>query len=139
LQRTSGVVQSVLTGNVRPNAFAKLSAFELEPYIDFDVGGYGSDDSVRSNLVAVARERALAKYGIAFDHNTTVLIGDTTRDVRAGLDGGARVIAVASGIDSVEDLRDAGADAALPDLCDTDSLVAIIKSFGLPSPETTPS
>jgi phosphoglycolate phosphatase-like HAD superfamily hydrolase len=129
LQELPGVVQSVLTGNIRPNAFAKLSAFGLDPYIDFDAGGYGSDDKVRSNLVAVARERAQAKYGLMFDRATTLLVGDTTRDVRAGRDGGAHVLAVASGGDTVEQLRAEGADVVLPDLRDTSRVVAVVRSL----------
>jgi len=127
LQQTAGVVQSVLSGNIRANAFAKLSAFGLDPYIDFEVGGYGSDDNVRANLVGVARRRALAKHGIAFEPSTTVLVGDTTRDVRAGRDGGAYVVAVASGIDNVDQLRAEGADAVFPDLCDTRALVEVVR------------
>jgi phosphoglycolate phosphatase len=39
------IVQSVLTGNIRPNAEAKLRLLgEHEYFLDFDVGGYGSDD-----------------------------------------------------------------------------------------------
>ncbi|MGH3329421.1 MAG: hypothetical protein ACRDPT_16795 [Streptomycetales bacterium] len=49
------MVQSVLSGNVEPNAFGKLVAFNLHRYLDFEVGGYGSDDRVRANLVCVAR------------------------------------------------------------------------------------
>jgi phosphoglycolate phosphatase-like HAD superfamily hydrolase len=129
LQRMPRVMQSVLTGNIRPNALTKLSAFGLDQYIDFEVGGYGSDDKVRSNLVTVARERALSKYGIKFDHATTVLVGDTTRDVRAGRDGSAYVIAVASGVDTVEQLRAEGADAVFPDLRDTEAVVDVIRNL----------
>lgn len=138
LQDLPGVVQSVLTGNIRANAFAKVSAFGLDPYIDFDVGGYGSDDNVRSNLVGVARERALAKYGLVFDSATTLLVGDTTRDVRAGRDGGAYVMAVASGADSVDQLQAEGADIALPDLRDTSAVVAVVRRLqeGLPQGAT---
>jgi phosphoglycolate phosphatase len=129
LQKLPGVVQSVLTGNIRANAFAKLAAFGLDPYIDFDVGGYGSDDNVRSNLVAVARARALARYSLAFDSATTLLVGDTTRDIRAGQDGGAYVMAVASGADTMEQLKAEGADIVLPDLRDTGAVVAVVRGL----------
>ena len=132
------VVQSVLSGNIRANAFAKLSAFGLDSYLDFEVGGYGSDDNVRSNLLGVARERALAKYGIAFDQSTTVLVGDTTRDVRAGRDGGAYVVAVASGVDSVDQLRAEGADVVFPDLCDTGAVVEVVKRLQEGRPQGAP-
>lgn len=123
------IVQSVLSGNIRPNAFTKLSTFHLDSYIDFEVGGYGSDDEVRANLVSFAQERASAKYAAKFDQGNTVLIGDTIRDVQAGRNGGARIVAVASGSDSMEALRAEGADIVLPDLRDTQSVVDAVTGF----------
>ncbi|MEV6769042.1 haloacid dehalogenase-like hydrolase [Nocardia sp. NPDC051030] len=129
LQSTPGIIQSVLTGNIKPNAVTKLSAFGLERFIDFEVGGYGSDDPVRDNLVAYAQRRATTKTGTTFDKSNTVLVGDTSRDVQAGRNGGAFVIAVASGSESVEKLQAAGADVVLPDLRDTEAVVAAITDF----------
>lgn len=126
---SAGVVQSVLSGNIRPNAVTKLSAFGLEGFMDFEVGGYGSDDEVRANLVAVAQARATAKYDETFDKANTILVGDTPRDVRAGRDGGARVVGVATGSDSVESLRAAGADVVLPDLRDTGAVAEAVASL----------
>ena len=128
LRDVPGVVQSVLTGNVRANAVAKLAAFGLDGYVDFDAGGYGSDDSARPNLVAFAQRRAAEKYGAPFDRANTVLIGDTPRDVQAGVQGGAYVVGVASGIDSVEVLRAEGADVVLEDLRDTAAVVTAVLS-----------
>jgi phosphoglycolate phosphatase len=39
-QAMPGVIQSVLSGNTRQNAFTKLSTFGLHGYLDFEVGGY---------------------------------------------------------------------------------------------------
>ena len=108
------------------NAITKLSAFDLDSCIDFEVGGYGSDDIVRANLVGIARKRATTKYGTSFDEATTVLIGDTPRDVQAGRNGGAYVAAVASGSDDMETLRREGADIVFPDLRDTQEVVAVV-------------
>jgi phosphoglycolate phosphatase-like HAD superfamily hydrolase len=129
LRSSHGIIQSVLSGNIRPNAVTKLSAFALDNLIDFEVGGYGSDDDVRANLVNFAQERAVAKYGVKFDKTNTVLIGDTPRDVQAGRNGGAHVIAVASGSDSIEALRAEGADIVLPDLRDTQAVVDAVTGF----------
>ncbi|WP_194853098.1 HAD family hydrolase [Nocardia sp. SYP-A9097] len=129
LRSTPGIIQSVLSGNIKPNAITKLSAFTLNGFIDFEVGGYGSDDHVRDNLVAIAQRRASEKYGDTFDKANTVLIGDTSRDVQAGRNGGAHVIAVASGAESPEELRTAGADLTLPDLRDTQAVIAAVTSF----------
>src|SRR5947207_4311472 len=41
--RLPGVVQSVLTGAIKPVALEKLRAFGLERLFDTDIGGYGSE------------------------------------------------------------------------------------------------
>lgn len=127
--RVAGIVQSVLSGNIRPNAVAKLSAFGLEEFMDFEVGGYGDDGEERASLVAVAQSRATQKYRAPFGRENTVLVGDTPRDVQAGLKGGARVVAVATGSDSAVDLRAEGADIVLPDLRDTRAVVRAVTSL----------
>ena len=51
--RREGVVQSLATGNLRSIAKTKLQAFGLVDGLDLEVGGYGSDGGVRSELVRV--------------------------------------------------------------------------------------
>lgn len=126
LADVSGVVQSVLTGNIAPNARAKVGAFGLEKWVDLDVGGYGSDDPVRSRLVDAARRKVADKYRRVFDEASTILIGDTPLDVKAAHDGGARVLAVATDAHSVDELAGAGADAVLPDLSDLDRVLTTL-------------
>jgi phosphoglycolate phosphatase-like HAD superfamily hydrolase len=128
LRERPDVVQSLLTGNVEPNAVVKLAAFGLEGYLDFDVGGFGSDHRHRPSLVGVARRKAERKYGVAFDGDATVLVGDTPLDVAAGRDGGARVVAVATGPYGVAELESTGADAVLADLRDTEAALTAILS-----------
>jgi phosphoglycolate phosphatase len=117
------VIQSVLTGNIMCNAAAKLRPFALDSWVDLDVGGYGSDDIVRANLVEAARRKVQEKYGITFDRSSTVLIGDTPLDVKAAHDGGAQVIAVATGVYGADTLRHAGADVTLNSLDNIESFV----------------
>jgi phosphoglycolate phosphatase-like HAD superfamily hydrolase len=126
LGRADGVVQSLLTGNVQPNALLKLASFDLDGYLDFEVGGFGSDHHHRPSLVQVARDKAGRKYGTAFEGTATVLVGDTPLDVTAGRAGGARVVAVATGPYRVDELRTTEADAVLPDLRDTRAALAAI-------------
>jgi phosphoglycolate phosphatase len=126
LGRTEGVVQSVLTGNLQPNALLKLASFELDGHLDFEVGGFGSDHHHRPSLVEVARAKAERRYGTGFPGTATVLVGDTPLDVAAGRAGGARVVAVATGPFSADELRATGADAVLEDLRDTEAAVAAI-------------
>ena len=124
LHDRDGVVQSLLTGNIEANAALKVGAFGLERWLDFEVGAYGSDPhEKRSELVAVARERAAAKYG---EPAAAVLVGDTPLDVRAAQDAGARAVAVATGFAELDALRASGPDVLLPDLRDTGAAVEAI-------------
>ncbi|MFF0489355.1 HAD family hydrolase [Nocardia sp. NPDC004068] len=130
LAQLTGTVQSVLTGNIRSNAFIKLDTFGLAgPPLDWDIGSFGSDDLLRANLVGIAQRRATAKYATPFSRDNTVLIGDTPNDVQAGIDGGAKVLAVATGSDTAEVLDRAGANITLPDLTDTPAFLAAIKQI----------
>lgn len=120
------VIQSVLTGNITFNALAKLRAFNLHTWIDMDVGGFGSDDKVRSNLVDIARRKVSRKHGVQFDRASTILIGDTLLDVKAAHDGGAKILAVATGVYSTLELTEAGADVALDDLANPQRFLATL-------------
>jgi phosphoglycolate phosphatase-like HAD superfamily hydrolase len=126
LGRTDGVVQSLLTGNLQPNALLKLASFELDGYLDFEVGGFGSDHHHRPSLVDVARAKAERRYGTGFPGTATVLVGDTPLDVAAGRAGGARVVAVATGPFRADELRATDADAVLEDLGETEVVLQAI-------------
>ena len=119
------IVQTLVTGNVPQVAAAKVAAFDLTGSFDAEVGGYGTDDSVRATLVRRCRERAEAKYGERFD---PVVIGDTPNDVSAALANDALAVGVATGATSMAHLALAGAHAVLPDLSDVDAAVAVITS-----------
>lgn len=124
LAGTDGVAQSLLTGNLEVNAAVKVGAVGLERWLDFELGAYGSDPHERrSDLVAIARERAEAKLGLTVE---PVLVGDTPLDVLAAREAGARAVAVATGFSSYEELEAAGPDAVLRDLSDTESALRAI-------------
>jgi phosphoglycolate phosphatase len=129
LKADGAIVQSVLTGNILPNARVKLEVFGLDRYVDFEAGGYGSDDIVRANLVSAAQHKARAKYGVTFGPTSTLLIGDTPRDVEAGLNGGAQILGVATGESSQQELLDAGAHAVLPDLIDAAAFSRAVRTL----------
>jgi phosphoglycolate phosphatase-like HAD superfamily hydrolase len=132
--KLDGAVQTVLTGSSRPNAVLKLRAFGLDGFVDFDVGGYGCEAYPRGTLIRVARERAAAKHGVSLSGHAAVYVADSPRDVDAARVGGARSLAVASGRASAAELREAGADAVLPDLADTAALTAAIERLTGPEP-----
>jgi phosphoglycolate phosphatase len=120
------VVQSLLTGNIRPLAEVKLGPLGLTEHLDLDVGAYGDAHAVRAELVHLARDRASRVYGCDFGGAATVLVGDTPLDVGAALATGARAVAVATGLFTAETLAASGAHVVLPDLADTDAALAAI-------------
>ena len=61
-----GVVQSLLTGNVRALAEVKLGPLGLTDHLDFDIGAYGDVHEVRAELVPAARASAARRYGSDF-------------------------------------------------------------------------
>jgi phosphoglycolate phosphatase-like HAD superfamily hydrolase len=121
-----GVVQSVLTGTIRPNAAAKLRAFGMDAFFDFQIGGYGSEVYPMGAQLLRSRGRVAEKYGGEIATNPAVYLGDSTRDVEAARMGGARSVAVASGRSRASELREAGADIVLDDLADTDAVVTVV-------------
>jgi phosphoglycolate phosphatase len=126
------VVQSLLTGNIRPTAEVKLGPLGLTEHLDLAVGAYGDADEVRAELVHLARDRAARAYGTDFGGAATVLVGDTPLDVGAALATGARAVGVATGQFTARELAASGAHAVLPDLADTDrALAAILGPSGL--------
>jgi phosphoglycolate phosphatase len=121
-----GVVQTVLTGTIKPNAVCKLLAFGLDTALDLEIGGYGSDAYPRGSLLMRVRHQASEKYGTPVEHVPAVYLADTERDIEAAALGGARCIAVATGRATVAELRDAGADLVLTDLADTGQVLTAI-------------
>lgn len=126
LAEVPGVVQSVVTGNVRDNAYEKLWLFGLDGWIDFSVGGYGSDDGVRATLVRLAMSRASAAYGREYAGDQVVIVGDTPHDIVGAHANGARAVGVATGRSTSQDLAAAGADVVLASLLDTGAVLRAV-------------
>jgi phosphoglycolate phosphatase len=106
-----GVLLGIVTGNIESAAHIKLARGNLNRFFAF--GGYGSDSRDRTELTRKALERGAAVAGGPLDPATTVAVGDTPRDVEAGHGAGIRVVGVATGSYSVQELRDAAADWAI--------------------------
>jgi phosphoglycolate phosphatase len=109
-----GTLLGLTTGNVEPAAHAKLGRAGFNHFFSF--GGYGSDASERVDLTKRAIERARRLTGEELPASAFLGVGDTPRDVDAGHGAGIRVAGVATGEYSVDELTEAGADWALPNL-----------------------
>ncbi|MBI4151127.1 HAD hydrolase-like protein [Candidatus Woesearchaeota archaeon] len=116
--------QGVVTGNCANIGYTKLARVEFDRYIK--VGAFGSERTVRSELVALAKSRATEQR---MGYKTAIVIGDTPRDVLAAQEGGAKCIAVATGNYSIGELSAAGADVVVATLEDTNHLVNLITEF----------
>lgn len=118
--------QGVVTGNMRRTALLKLRLCGFDGLPDPSLGAFGDHHTDRAHLVrdAVAAARASDLDVSVAD---AVVVGDHIHDVRGALDAGARCVGVATGRVSAAALHSAGAHAVLPDLNDTDALLAALR------------
>ena len=119
--------QGIVTGNMRRTALLKLGLCGFDGLPDPALGAFGDHHVDRACLVrdavAAARDR-----GLDVSAASTVVVGDHVHDVRGALDAGARCVAVATGRVSAARLHAAGAHAVLPDLTDSDALLAALSA-----------
>ncbi len=119
------LVPALLTGNVEKLAEAKLRHVDIWHYFK-GRGAFGSDDENRDHLPAIACERMRQHFGREFTPEQFVIIGDTPRDIACAKYFGAKVVAVATGVHSIEQLNAHAPDAALADLSDTRALLKLL-------------
>ena len=115
------VALGLVTGNIIRGARVKLGSVGLAGF--FAIGGYGSDHEIREHLPAIALERAFETWGVRFPAASTVIVGDTPRDVECGKHEGTRTVAVATGRIPRERLETTGADAIFDDFSDVASVI----------------
>lgn len=117
------VALGLLTGNTAQGAQLKLGYFDL--FRHFRFGAFGDAHLDRD---AVAREAFdLVRRYVAADHpaDRVWIIGDTPLDVQCARTIGAKAVAVATGVHSLDELAASEPDHMLPDLVDVAELMAI--------------
>lgn len=119
-------VRGLLTGNMPPFARLKLGAFGL--FERFAFGTYGSDGPDRPAMARVAVARAAERWGAP--PARCVVVGDTELDIDCARAAGARVVAVATGGRTREELAPHGPDLLMDDL--TDACVLLDWAGALP-------
>ena len=117
------ILMGLVTGNLEPIVRGELEKVGLDHY--FKVGGFGSDDINRTNLVKLAIKRAEENFNFKFNDNV-FLFGDAPQDMKAGKEAGIKTVGITTGIYSKERLEDAGADFILKDLKDANKVLEII-------------
>ena len=111
-----GVLLGLVTGNIEAAAHIKLARGHLNRFFSF--GGYGSDSADRTEVTKAALTRGSLVSGGTIGDGTCIAVGDTPRDVTAGHGAGIKVVGVATGSYSVEQLKHADADWSIPQVSD---------------------
>ncbi len=125
----------LLTGNFAETGTIKVqeAGFEMA---DFEICVWGDDSPhlppVRSHLPPVAIERFAAMKGHRPDSESVIIVGDTVHDVSCALDSGCKVLAVATGHASADELRSAGAHHVVDNLTDTKGIIRWLTNQLLP-------
>ncbi|GJM18727.1 MAG: hydrolase [Phycisphaeraceae bacterium] len=116
----------VLTGNFEETGRLKLAAAGIDAD-RFAVRVWGDhsphDPPAREHLPPVAFVLHEKILGRTIDPGLVTLVGDTEHDVRAAKMNGCRVLGVATGYVSAEQLAKAGADRVVDDLTNTRGVV----------------
>lgn len=108
LSLRTDVAVGLLTGNFERGAQLKLKHFAMEHHFAF--GGYGDHHQDRDDVARVALAQAMSFHpGVPIDR--VWVIGDTPADVKCARAIGAKVLAVATGMYSLDELA-----ACQPDL-----------------------
>jgi phosphoglycolate phosphatase len=121
------VLVGLLTGNVEGGAWTKLKPTGLSSH--FRLAVFGSDDSDRRRLPALARRRAQELAGIEIPWRDVLVIGDTPLDVDCARANGAVAVAVATGQHSVEELAAVKPDLLFSNFADVESSVRALLSY----------
>ena len=114
------ILMGLVTGNVEAIAWTKLKITGLSHY--FKMGGFGSDDSSRTNLVKLAVGRAVKSFGFS-GSGDVFLFGDTPKDIIAGKEAGVRTVAVSTGIFSRKELLKSNPDYIHENLSEISSII----------------
>jgi len=104
----------LLTGNLRAGAEIKLAAAGLKDRFDYARSAFAEDGDGRLEIAAAARRRC--------GDGLLTVVGDTLADIRCARHIGARILSVATGPESAEQLQEASPDRCVPDLSATDDL-----------------
>ncbi len=121
----SGPKPGLLTGNMQEIVGPKLEAAGLKRE-DFHYGGFGDHSPCRAETARRALVSASEFLGREILPERALVIGDTPNDIACARAVGAKVLAVATGRFSVEQLGEYQPDYLLPDLRDAQAFFEII-------------
>jgi phosphoglycolate phosphatase len=118
---------SVVTGNFEATATVKLEAAGLAPYLCR--GGYASDSPRRADLPRIAKARWDDASGKRLLANQCIVVGDTPKDLDAARHNQMKCVLVGTGRYPLEELSYWKPEGCLPDLTDTESILALLSKI----------
>ncbi len=123
LNRLPDIYLALGTGNIRESAYIKLRRFGLDVF--FPIGGFGGDHELRTDVISSAIQESGDYYQLAFEPSSIWIIGDTLADIDAAHQAGAKALAVATGLESLEALEHSSAEAVLNNLENTSLVISV--------------
>jgi len=122
------VDQTVLTGNIAPNAMVKVAAFGLDRWLNLEMGAYGSDHADRNELVPIAMRKVEEARGRSVRPDEVWVVGDAPNDLACARAAGVRCLLVATGRPSFDELQALRPDALRHDLSDVADIHDLLRS-----------
>jgi phosphoglycolate phosphatase len=127
LEQRQDIDLALLTGNFRSSAEIKLAHYDLWRY--FPWGAFADDALERPDLLPVALTRYHSHTARAIDPADVIIVGDTPHDVGCARAGGAKVVAVATGVFDAAALAECEPDVVFDDLSDTDAFMSALTTL----------
>lgn len=118
---------ALLTGNFKVSAEIKLAHFDLWKY--FGWGAFADDAVERNDLLPVALSRAHADGHAGLTGADILIVGDTPHDITCARSGGAKVIAVATGNYTADQLRACEPDVLFDNLSDAAAFLSVLDNW----------
>jgi phosphoglycolate phosphatase len=116
----------LLTGNFARAAETKLEIAQID-IRRFALLNFGDEAPTRTALAALALSRAREVSGVSIVPTDVVVVGDTPRDIACARDNAMRMLAVATGRFSVEELSRHGPTRVVTSLRDQRPLIEMLR------------
>jgi len=123
----------LLTGNIYLGAQIKLRHHGL--WDTFKTGGFADDHEERNHIAVAAFERARRSFNAQLKPEEIVVIGDTPFDIQCGKFIGAKVLAVATGGSTLDELKPHSPDWLVENL----TKISAREVCGISMPVTAPA
>lgn len=128
LKENPGFILGLVTGNIHEMAVHKLEDVGINPGL-FSFGAFGDDHIDRNVLPELALDRISKILGDRVPPENALIIGDTPYDINCAHYAGVKVLGVATGLYTLQDLAVYEPDFLMEDLSNTSQVLEILENF----------